>query len=81
MSASKPISDRSNSPAGEISCGTGVTVRMENHTVLLFICSIKCNYCENAKQSAILQNREITPKAVKISGGRDFIDADDSESL
>lgn len=47
----------------------------------LFICRIKCSYCENAKQSAILPNREVTPKAVKISGGGDFIDADDSESL
>ena len=47
----------------------------------MFICRIKCNYWENAKQCAILQNREVTPKAVKISGGRDFIDGDDSESL
>lgn len=50
---------------------------MENHTVLLFICRIKYNYCENAKKSAILQSRGVTPKADLISGGRDFIDADD----
>lgn len=50
---------------------------MENHTVLLFICRIKYNYCESAKKNVILQRRGVTPKADLISGGRDFIDMDD----
>lgn len=45
--------------------------------MLLFICRIKYHYCENAKKSAILQRRGVTPRADLISGGRDFIDADD----
>lgn len=39
------------------------------------------SYCENSKQSMILQTREVTPKAHWVSGGRDFFDVDGSESL